>query len=344
MHGPQLHWFIPCSWGLTVFCKARAMVQSASSCEMTFATDERRKCEVLQISLATRCCATSNNMVCFLLTATSTHMERENQWRPSVENALKTNNTYISTIPLDPFCWSFYFLGCHFGVVIDNNMLDFWFIVGDGGLTLLNDMIPTYIVLHSSTFRRLPLRWSKLMLLPFGTCHQNFVKTERLNDWQDSPKLIRHSILMIISYDINIFQCACPILFVWSIQIYSLTHALLKPKPGGFACIEAHRFGIGICFCGAPCLPQSPNHVYCIIMNPYCLIMGKACALSYSICVCIYVYIYLLHIAIPRLQLVVSIHISAASEALIEKLSLNSNLLFLSSFSAESLCKLCCRI
>lgn len=90
--------FVPCSWGLTVLCKA----QSAGSCEMTFATDERRKIEVLQISLATRCCAASNNMICFLLNATSTHMEQENH---ALQTALTTNNMSqpIPTIPLDPF-------------------------------------------------------------------------------------------------------------------------------------------------------------------------------------------------------------------------------------------------
>ena len=78
--------FVPCSRCLTVLREA----------------DERRKIEVLQISLATRCCAASNNMMCFLLNATSTHMEQENH---ALETALTTNNMSqpIPTIPLDPF-------------------------------------------------------------------------------------------------------------------------------------------------------------------------------------------------------------------------------------------------
>lgn len=109
--------------------------------------------------------------------------------------------------------------------------------------------------------------------------------------WQNSPKPILRCILRIY---IILFQYPCPILFVWSLQIYSLTHPPLKPKPGGFACIEAHRFGIGICFCGAPCLPQSPNHAYCNDESVLFHHESKHVHYGYSICVyLIYVNLYI---------------------------------------------------
>lgn len=162
--------------------------------------------------------------------------------------------------------------------------------VVDGGQTLLNDVCsPSFL----STFRRPPLRWSKLMLLPFGTCQQNFVKTERLDDiymkklTKTHPALHIEDLYHTIWISLSHLVCMVPSdLFIdtstpeaearwfcmhWSAPVWHWNLLLRSSVP--------------------PSKPQPC--ISTVMMNPYCFIIGKTMYIMGTVFVCIYVNLYM---------------------------------------------------
>ena len=181
--------FVPCLRCLTVLREA----------------DERRKIEVLQISLATRCCAASNNMMCFLLNATSTHMEQENH---ALETALTTNNMSqpIPTIPLDPFLLIPALLGLSFCGDRYVRLLDYcWWWRNSSEWYDLDVYSPSFFNLQETA---LALIEADAFALRYLSAE---LRQDREAGWYSHDKTHQnpsftflHSILRIISYTISI--------------------------------------------------------------------------------------------------------------------------------------------